>query len=72
LGAAGSFELASTILAMRDSVVPPTVNLHEPDAECDLDYTPNESRSHRIENAMKLSLGFGGHQVACVLRNVAG
>ena len=72
LGAAGSFEVASTILAMRDSVVPPTVNLNEPDVECDLDYTPRESRFHRIENAMKLSLGFGGHQVACVLRNIAG
>ncbi|MBM83826.1 MAG: 3-oxoacyl-ACP synthase [Planctomycetaceae bacterium] len=68
LGAAGSFELASTVLAMRDSTVPPTINLFEADSECDLDYTPNDAIPQRIEHALKLSLGFGGHQVACVLR----
>lgn len=66
LGAAGSIETALTLLAMRDGRVPPTRNLTSPDPECDLDYTPQVSRSRRIRHAMKLSLGFGGHQVAAV------
>jgi 3-oxoacyl-[acyl-carrier-protein] synthase II len=67
LGAAGSVETACTLLAMRDGIVPPTRNLQTPDPACDLDYTPNESRPRKIGKAMKLSLGFGGHQVAAVL-----
>ncbi|GAB4151668.1 MAG: beta-ketoacyl-ACP synthase II [Planctomycetaceae bacterium] len=70
LGAAGSVEMAATILAMRDSVVPPTVNLDTPDPQCDLNYTPHECRSRRIETAMKLSLGFGGHLAAAIVRAV--
>lgn len=68
LGAAGSVETAATLLAMRDGVIPPTVNLTDPDDGCDLDYTPGTSQPLRIENALKLSLGFGGHLVAAVLR----
>jgi 3-oxoacyl-[acyl-carrier-protein] synthase II len=68
LGAAGSVELAATLLAMRDGLVPPTANLHVPDAQCDLDYTPREPRARRIETAVKLSLGFGGHLACAVLR----
>jgi len=68
LGAAGSVELAATVLAMRENVIPPTANLREPDAECDLDYTPLVPRARRIETALKLSHGFGGHLVAAVLR----
>ncbi|NOX53779.1 MAG: beta-ketoacyl-[acyl-carrier-protein] synthase family protein, partial [Planctomycetes bacterium] len=69
LGAAGSVELAATVLAMRDRMIPPTVNLEEPDDLCDLDYTPGSARTRRIENAVKISLGFGGHLVAAVLRS---
>jgi 3-oxoacyl-[acyl-carrier-protein] synthase II len=67
LGAAGSVETACTLLAMRDSMIPPTRNLKTPDPACDLDYTPHESRPQKIGKALKLSLGFGGHQVAAVL-----
>jgi 3-oxoacyl-[acyl-carrier-protein] synthase II len=68
LGAAGSVELAATALAIRDRVIPPTVNLQEPDSECDLNYTAIQPQTRRIENALKLSLGFGGHLVAAVIR----
>lgn len=66
LGAAGSVETACTLLAMRDGVIPPTRNLTTPDPECDLDYTPNASQPRTIRKALKLSMGFGGHQVAAV------
>jgi len=72
LGAAGSVEVAATMLAMRDGVIPPTVNLTEPDSDCDLDYTPGSPRPQRIENALKLSLGFGGHLVAAIVREFTG
>ncbi len=64
LGAAGSVELAATVLAIRDQVVPPTVNLQDADPECDLDYTPQTARERPIHRALKLSLGFGGHLAA--------
>jgi 3-oxoacyl-[acyl-carrier-protein] synthase II len=70
LGAAGSVETAATLLAMRDGVVPPTVNLMEPDSGCDLNYTPGVAKQRRIETALKLSLGFGGHLAAAVVRAV--
>jgi len=61
LGAGGALEAATSVLAIRDGVVPPTINLHNPDPECDLDYTPNVARSSRIRYAMSNSFGFGGH-----------
>lgn len=61
LGAAGSVESAFAVLALRDQVVPPTINLRVPDPQCDLDYVANEARSTRLRNVLKLSLGFGGH-----------
>ena len=66
LGAAGSVELAATLLALRDGIVPPTVNLEHADSACDLDYTPNVAQPRRLQTALKLSLGFGGH-LACAL-----
>ncbi len=71
LGAAGSVETACTLLAMRDGCVPPTRNLTHPDPECDLDYTPGISKPRPIPKAMKLSLGFGGHQVAAVFGRIS-
>ena len=68
LGAAGSVELAFTLLAMRDGVVPPTLNLQEPDPECDLNYTPLTAVTREIKSALKLSFGFGGHLAAGVVR----
>ena len=60
-------EAAICVLAMRDNIVPPTMNLTEPDPECDLDYTPNKARSHRIDVAMSNSFGFGGHNSVLVM-----
>jgi 3-oxoacyl-(acyl-carrier-protein) synthase len=66
LGAGGALEAAICVLAMRDGIVPPTINLTEPDLECDLDYIPNRSRSHQIDVAMSNSFGFGGHNSVLV------
>jgi 3-oxoacyl-[acyl-carrier-protein] synthase II len=68
LGAAGSVEFAAMLLAMRDGRLPPTANLHDPDKEACLDLVPRQSRAREIQYAMKLSLGFGGHLVAAVVR----
>jgi len=68
LGAAGSVEFAASVLAMRDSRLPPTMNLSNPDDECDLDFVAGESRSCEVSYALKLSLGFGGHLVAGLVR----
>ena len=60
LGAAGGVEAAYTVLALRDQVAPPTINLHTPDSECDLDYVPNAAREMSINVALSNSFGFGG------------
>jgi 3-oxoacyl-[acyl-carrier-protein] synthase II len=61
LGAAGAIEAAVTVLALRDQVVPPTINYRTPDPVCDLDYIPNDARNHRLDVALSNSFGFGGH-----------
>ena len=66
LGAAGAVEAIFTLLALRDSVLPPTLNLHNPDPECDLDLVPNEARSKKIRYALSNSFGFGGTNAALV------
>jgi 3-oxoacyl-[acyl-carrier-protein] synthase II len=65
LGAAGGFEAAAVALALRDQVLPPTINHHQPDPQCDLDYIPNEARPTEVNVCLSNSLGFGGHN-ACV------
>lgn len=60
LGASGAVEAIISIMAMRENVLPPTINQSTPDPECDLDYVPNKSRSHNIKNVMSNSFGFGG------------
>jgi 3-oxoacyl-[acyl-carrier-protein] synthase II len=72
LGAAGGVELIFTVLAIRNSVIPPTINYENPDPECDLDYTPNEARDARIEHALTNSFGFGGHNAVLALRRYEG
>jgi len=64
LGAAGAVEAIFSILAMRDGVLPPTLNLNEPDPECDLDLVPREARQKRIRYALSNSFGFGGTNAA--------
>ena len=66
LGAGGALEAAICIMAMRDGLVPPTINLDEADPDCDLDYTPNRSRSRQIDISMSNSFGFGGHNSVLV------
>ena len=65
LGAAGAVEAAFTVLALRDQIAPPTINLDNPDPACDLDYVPNHAREARIDAALSNSFGFGG-QNACL------
>jgi len=60
LGGAGGIESVFTVLAIRDQIAPPTINLHDPDPECDLDYCANQAREMRIEVAAKNNFGFGG------------
>lgn len=60
LGAAGAIELILSLLAIRDQVAPPTINLENPDPECDLDYVPHTAREMKIERVMSNSFGFGG------------
>lgn len=68
LGAAGGIEAIISIMAMRDSFLPPTINLHDPDPECDLDYVPNQGRKKEIEYALSNALGFGGHNGALLFK----
>ena len=70
LGAAGALEAVITVLAIRDQFVPPTINLEEPDPECDLDYVPNVGRAQRIDLAISTSFGFGGHNACLALSRV--
>ncbi len=70
LGAAGGVEAVFTAMALARKAVPPTINLHEPDAECDLDYVPNTARDARIEIALSNSFGFGGTNGTLIFRRV--
>ncbi|OXS75113.1 beta-ketoacyl-ACP synthase II [Domibacillus enclensis] len=68
LGAAGGVEAIFTALAIENDVIPPTINLENPDPECDLDYVPNKARKAEVRAAMSNSLGFGGHNATIVLK----
>ena len=70
LGAAGGVEAVFSILALRDQVAPPTINLDNPDPECELDYVPNTAREMKIDVAMTNSFGFGGTNGTLVLRRM--
>jgi 3-oxoacyl-[acyl-carrier-protein] synthase II len=65
-GAAGAIEAMMCVLAVRDGVLPPTINYHNPDPACDLDYVPNEARETKVDVALSNAMGLGGHN-ACVL-----
>jgi 3-oxoacyl-[acyl-carrier-protein] synthase II len=68
LGAAGGVEFIACALAVRDSMIPPTINYTTPDPDCDLDITPNTPRARPVEVALSNSSGFGGHNVSIALR----
>ena len=72
MGATAAMEAAFSVLAIRDQVAPPTINLTEPDPECDLDYVPNEARSMPINCVMSNSFGFGGHNVSLIFKRFDG
>ena len=67
LGAAGALEAIFCILALRDGMLPPTINYEVPDPECDLDYVPNQPRPADVEVVVNNSFGFGGHNACIVL-----
>lgn len=70
LGAAGAVEAAVTALAIRDGIIPPTINYGTPDPACDLDYVPNQARTHAVGAALSCSLGFGGANGALIFRRL--
>lgn len=70
LGAAGGVELAACVLALRDGVVPPTINLDNPDPDCDLDYVPNEARELNCSAILSNSFGFGGTNASLVVERL--
>jgi 3-oxoacyl-[acyl-carrier-protein] synthase II len=72
LGGAGAVEMAACALAIRDSVIPPTINLENPDEECDLDYTPNVAKEKKVRTVVNNSFGFGGHNATLVATEFTG
>ena len=68
LGGAGALETVVCALAIRDNVIPPTINYTTPDPECDLDYTPNQARQRTVKVALNNALGFGGHNACIALK----
>ncbi|MFO0958614.1 MAG: beta-ketoacyl-ACP synthase II [Isosphaeraceae bacterium] len=72
LGASGGVELVATSLALHHGVLPPTINLDNPDPECDLDYIPHVAREARVDHAMSNSFGFGGHNASLVIGRYMG
>ena len=72
LGAAGSTEAIFTILALRDGILPPTINYEEPDPECDLDYVPNVARRQHLNTGMSNAFGFGGTNATLIFKKFTG
>ena len=68
LGAAGAIEAIASIAAINQGFIPPTINYHTPDPECDLDYTPNQAKDQAVEVAISNSFGFGGHNSVLVFK----
>ncbi|MCK6578219.1 MAG: beta-ketoacyl-ACP synthase II [Anaerolineae bacterium] len=72
MGATAGMEVIFSIMAMRDCIAPPTINLEEPDPECDLDYVPNQAREMQMDCVMSNSFGFGGHNVSLIIKRFNG
>jgi 3-oxoacyl-[acyl-carrier-protein] synthase II len=67
IAAAGAVELITCVLAIRQSVLPPTINYETPDPECDLDYVPNQAREKRVDHVLSNSFGFGGQNISLIV-----
>lgn len=72
IAAAGATELIICLLAIRDNVLPPTINYENPDPECDLDYVPNQAREARCDIALSNSFGFGGQNISLIVERYSG
>jgi 3-oxoacyl-[acyl-carrier-protein] synthase II len=72
LGGAGGLEAGISVLALRDQILPPTINQETPDPECDLDYVPNSARKASVEYALSNSFGFGGTNAALIFKRWSG
>ncbi len=72
IGAAGAMEALVSVLAIRDGVVPPTINMDHPDPECDLDYVPNRAREMKVRTVLSNSFGFGGQNASLILSEYGG
>jgi 3-oxoacyl-[acyl-carrier-protein] synthase II len=70
LGASGGVEFVIACMALRDQVAPPTINLDDPDEDCDLDYVPHQARPMKIDRLMSNSFGFGGHNACLILGRI--
>ncbi len=70
LGAAGAVEALACLMALKENIIPPTINLNEPDEKCDLNYVPNKAVNADITLALSNSLGFGGHNACLAFRKV--
>lgn len=71
LGATGAVEAIFSVLAIRDGIIPPTINYETPDPECDLDYVPNEARKQDVRAVLSNSFGFGGHNATLIFKAYA-
>jgi len=72
LGAAGAISAVAAVLAIRDGIIPPTINLETPDPECDLDYVPQVARKRKVRAAMVNGFGFGGQNVSLIIKEYKG
>ena len=72
LGGAGGLEAVLTVLSIYEGIIPPTINLEEPDPECDLDYVPNQARKKHIKIAISNAFGFGGTNACLIFKKWEG
>ena len=72
IGGAGAIEAAACIKAIQEGIIPPTINLDNPDPDCDLDYVPNTARHTPVNVALSNSFGFGGHNSTLIFKKYSG
>jgi 3-oxoacyl-(acyl-carrier-protein) synthase len=70
LGASGALEAVISVQAIKNNIIPPTINLQNPDPECELDYTPNKAKKTDVDSVITNSFGFGGHNSSLVFKGI--